>query len=46
MVISNTIQPLKLHYEHNIIKRKVAYIFVCTEYDEQLSQWDKAKERG
>ena len=30
MSVSTTIQPLKLFYVHNIVTKKVAYIFVNT----------------
>ena len=31
MAISNTVQPLKLFYDHQVITDSVAYIFVYTE---------------
>ena len=31
MVISNTIQPVKLFYEHNLVTETIAYIFVNEE---------------
>ena len=36
MTLSNSIQPLKLHFRSNIISDSIAYIFVCSEYDENL----------
>ena len=31
MAISNTIQPVNLHYAHNLVTDSIAYIFVNTE---------------
>ena len=33
MVISNTIQPLKMLYQYKIVKYKIAYIFWNKEYN-------------
>ena len=38
LVLSNTIQPLKLHYAHNIVTKKIAYIFVNTKYQDIIYQ--------
>ena len=47
MVVSNSIQSLKLQYTHNIIKNSIAYIFVNDGYDEKtLPKWENANERG
>ena len=31
MVVSSTLQPLRLYYAHNIATKKISYIFVNTE---------------
>ena len=44
MVTSNTIQPIKLLYQYNVVKKKFAAIFVNTKVW-QL-QWSQAVEKG
>ena len=36
MVTSNTLQPLNLHFHHNIITKSLAYIFVSEKCKSQL----------
>ena len=36
MVTSNTLQPLNLHFHHNIITKSVAYIFVSEKCKSQI----------
>ena len=44
MVTSNTIQPMKLMYQHNIVVDKKAMVFVNTH---SLGlEWDDAKQKG
>ena len=44
MSCSNTIMPLKLYYNHNIVTRTYAAIFVNTHTRDLV--WDKAIEKG
>ena len=47
MVTSNTIQHLNLRYQHNIVNKAVAHIFVNTYLEnEELPVWDDAENRG
>ena len=44
MVASNTIQPLRLMYKHNIATKTVAKIFVST--NAKGLEYDEAEKRG
>ena len=44
-VLTSTIQPLKLHYDHNIVKKSIAYIFWQEEY-KKLTPWKNAETRA
>ena len=50
MVTSNTIQPSKLSYKHNIVTESIAYIFVnsgiTVSADDEPCVWTDFAERG
>ena len=50
MVTSNTIQPTKMIYKHNVVTEKIAYIFVNSKFtvgDEDTDlEWTDFEERG